>query len=37
MSVEEVILGLSQKVRFLGQSPEGERTSIVLSVERKGT
>ena len=31
------ITGVSRNARILGQSPGGEMTSIVLSVERKGT
>ena len=31
------ITGVSRKVRILVQSPEGGRTSIAISAERKGT
>jgi hypothetical protein len=37
MSVEEVITGVIQKARILGQSPRGGKTSIAVSAKRKGT
>jgi hypothetical protein len=35
--MEETVTKMIQKARILGQSPKGVRTSIVISVERKGT